>query len=254
LFVNARRLDFPLRDGSPASRIGFIPFDYTKAGRVGMGLSRTTRVALPRAYPGKPVPPTPTPIALDFEDHAVGEKARGATTIEETAEAVIRVTNETAASGKHSLKFVDKPGQKHNFNPHLYFQPGFQEGVATASFALRVENNAHFYHQWRTETTGSLNGPTIVVRPDGALYAGERRLLDVPLGVWFRVELRCGLGKKADGRYTVIIRLPGRTAPLRFDNLPCHPDFDRINWFGFVADGVGEGVFYVDDIRLSVRP
>ena len=59
-------------------------------------------------------------------------------------EATIRVTEEAAATGKHSLKFSDAPGQKVSYNPHLWYEPRYLEGVMEGCFALRVEPGAVF--------------------------------------------------------------------------------------------------------------
>ncbi len=76
-FVNAEKGDFRLKRGSPAKRIGFQPFDWTKAGV--RGSAEWKKLARARQYrPVKfaPQPPPASPLALkeDFESASVGPR------------------------------------------------------------------------------------------------------------------------------------------------------------------------------------
>lgn len=249
LFVDPGRGDFRLRPGSPATKIGFQPIDLSRTGRQTGGRERIT--TMPRAFPP---PPPPQPIAEDFESVAVGDKAPGATTNEENAEATIRVTEETAATGRRSLKFIDAPGQQHNYSPHMYYSPTFSTGTLVGRFALRVEPGAVLYHEWRDSASPYHVGPSLRVDASGALYANGRPLTLLPHRTWLRFEITCGLGEQATGTYDLVVRFPGRTAPLRYPGLPCGSrEMRGLRWFGFVADGTEAGVFYVDDIELRLR-
>ncbi len=249
LFVAPDRNDFRLKPGSAASTVGFLPFDMLQAGRIGRGSRKPDPVWTDRAYPAPPKP-TPTRVKTGFEEQTVGDRAADATTVEETEEATARVTDETAASGKHSLKFVDRPGQKAEYNPHVWWTPNLGKGVVIATFALRVEPGTHMYHEWRGPGGPAFAGPSLHVDRNGALTARGTKLLDLPHGQWVRFEIKCRVGEDAAGAFDLAIRLPGRAAPLRFMGLPCDPGFSMLTWFGFVANSTGPGVFYLDDIEV----
>lgn len=247
LFVAPEKGDFRLKPGSPAEKIGFEPIDLSQAGR-------QDRPKPTRRPPAFPSPPPPQPIAQDFEEVSVGEKAPQAFTWEENEQATIRVTEETAASGKRSLKFIDTPNQKENYNPHLHYSPNYLRGVVHSRFALRVEPGVLMYHEWRDYSTPYRVGPSFTIEKDGALIVGGKRLTTLPLSRWIVFEIVCGVGRDATGTYDLTIHLPGRTPPLRYQKLACaHPEFDRLQWFGFVANGREDAVFYLDDLRLELK-
>jgi hypothetical protein len=255
-FTAPRRGDFRLKADSPAARIGFVPIDLSRTGRQAAGTPRTSPIARrlpPRSFDLPPQALPPSPIRQDFEEIPTGGKLPGATVYEENAEATIRVTEETAFSGKRSLKFIDKAGQQAGYNPHCFFVPNFKDVRLRGRFALRWEEGAVFYHEWRTDGTPYIVGPSVRVSADGTLTAGGRTLMRLTPGRWTRFEILCGVGKASRGTYTLSVQ-EGDAAPRRFTDLPCQVGFRAVNWFGFVADGTTDAVFYLDDILLEPIP
>ncbi len=245
-FVAPEKGNFSLRPGSPALDLGFKPIETKGIGR--LTKSRTPDVKPPRAFPP---PPPPQPVRDAFEGTAPGARPGLATVNEENEVAVVRVTEETAATGKRSLKFTDAPGQEHNYNPHIYYTPGFHDGVVVGRFALRVEPGATFYHEWRDSANPYHVGPSLRVEETGSLLANGKRLMALPMSQWVRLEVTCPLGAKAKGRYDLVVRSPGAASPARFTGLSCSPDFAALDWYGFTADGVKAATFYLDDVNLE---
>ena len=190
----------------------------------------------------------PSAIHQDFEAIAVGERVLEAQNNDEGGEAVIRVSDEIAASGKHSLKFIDRASQKWSFNPHLVYSDVRDEGILDGEFDLRVDKTTNFLYQWRENET-LLMGPTVRVR-EGALIVDEKDLMPIPMGEWVHFKVKCGLGSKATGKFDLEVCVPG-AEPKVFHDLACSPKFKKMNWFGLLADGTKDAVFYVDNVTLK---
>lgn len=250
LFEDALRGDFRLKRGSPAGQVGFRPFDLDRAGLV----TRRSAPQLPRAFPEPPGPPPPTPVSEDFELYAPGEKPLGVILNEEREPFVIRVTDERAAVGSRSLKVQDGPGQQYNFNPHLFYRPGFREGVAQASFYLWVEPDSHPYHEWRDGQGSYRTGPAVWIGPGGQVSPGASRpvLMEIPLQQWVYFEITCKLGSRADGTWDLAIT-PQGGARREFRGLKCDSAFGSVDWFGFVSNHTAEAAFFLDGVRLDVK-
>ncbi len=251
LFVAPEKGDFRLKPGSPASKIGFKPLDQREAGIPAASRWKavtSARVVIRPAFSGLAAPPPPMPLAENFERYEPGEKPRTFTLFEEGDQYVIRVTDETAAIGRKSLRLVDGP-QQHTFNPHIFYDPNFLEGRLEARFWVRMEAGAHLYHEWRDYSSPYNTGPSVAFR-EGAVYSGNQRLADLPNGVWAQVTLTCVLGARATGKFDLRLEVPGRPALVR-RGLPCNPEFRNLRWFGFVMDGQTPAVAYLDDIVLK---
>jgi PKD repeat protein len=251
LFVDPAQYDFALQPGSPALGLGFQPFDLSTAGRTTAPRDPLTTEPLPRAFPEAP---PPRPIVDDFEYTRVGQGPRRAIVWEENAQATVRVTDETASSGVHSLKFIDGPGQTYEFNPHIYYVPeaGLSEGLLSGSFAWRLEAGAYGVHEWRDWPTGLpyATGPSLWMRTDGWAWAGGEQLFQIPYGTWMHFVIVCGTGDLADGKWALIADWPGLAAPLRFDDLPCDADFRTLSWYGWSGMATWDATFYIDNINL----
>lgn len=196
----------------------------------------------------------PEPILQDFEALAVGSRTPGAETQEENETMTARVSDEQAASGRHSLKFVDGPGQEQPFNPHVFYRTNFDYGRAVGGFDLRIDSWTSFYYQWRDYTRGFVRGPTVRVLPGGQLVHGDQELMRVPVDQWVRYEVVCGLGDDATGTFDLKVFLPGEGEPRAFEGLDCEEGFRRLDWVGFVSPGTETTIFYVDDIEVRLLP
>jgi hypothetical protein len=257
LFVAPAQGDFRLQDGSPAAKIGFKPFSLTGFGRL-TPAAADLPAELPRAFPPPPPPPPPGPIEEDFELLAVGDPCPGTQTNEDAVvtEATARVSAEQAAGGKHSLKLRDLPGQKYPWDPHVFFDPSFNGGQAEASFDLYLLGGTTVYHEWRDNHAPYRAGPSLRIRPDGTLTAGERELAKLPLQTWIRFEITWGMTPELAGRFTlkVLAAAAQTAAPMTFADLPCDPQCRALRWFGFCCEGNEAGGYYLDNLRLTPKP
>jgi hypothetical protein len=254
-FADPAHDDFHLLPDSPAPRIGFKPFALSGFGRE-TPAAPDLPLELPRAFPPPPPPPPPTPIEEDFELLAVGDRCPGAQTFEDEVVkgATVRVSDEQAATGKHSLKLQDLPGQQYPWNPHVFFDPAYEGGRAEASFDLRLEGGTTVFHEWRDYSAPYRVGPSFRIAPDGRLYVGEdRTLTTLPLRTWFHVAIAWGMIPDLAGRFTLTVTVPG-AAPQVFADLPCDPRCCTLRWFGFCCEGNEAGAYYLDNLRLTHLP
>jgi hypothetical protein len=250
-FVSAKAHDFRLKSDSPAFKIGFQPIDASKAGLYGEAewVDAPKRVRRKAFKYQPPPPPRPTPIRDDFEEIPVGAQPEGPHVSVESEAANILVSDEAAASGKHSLKFTDAPGQRYSFNPHMYYAPNFTQGVMVESFDLRMEKGAIADFQWRDAASPYHVGPAVRVEADGRVLSKGKEIGQVPLGQWTHFEIRCALGSKAKGSFDLRFG-PDGGKMTELNGLPCDPNCRELRWLGFVSDAKDASVFYVDNITL----
>ena len=252
-FADPTKGDFSLAKDSPALALGFQPIDTTDVGLHGPA----EWAALPAKYPNRPVPPAEPPkpptFADDFEKTAVGELPEGCQVIgvDRAKGGLACITDETAASGKHSLKITDAPGLEHVWEPHLIYSPAINTGPARFRFALRVEPGAIFWTEWRDHSSPYKVGPSVHVEKDGRVVVGADTLLTLPHGQWVRFQIDATLGRKTDGKWTLTVTLPGKAAQT-FKDLPFgKADFRKLRWIGVMSMAAEKAVTYLDDLALE---
>lgn len=252
-FVNPAARDFRLRPDSPAVKMGFKPFDYTKAGVYG----DAAWVQLARGLPMPPLeiapdapPPAPLVFKDDFEAMPVGAKPTEAQVNTENKGDSILVTDEVANGGQHSLKITDAPGLQFNYSPHFFYSPHHLDGITRFAFDLRAEAGVDMYHEWRDDHTPYRVGPSFWIQHGKLIIAG-REIMDIPTGQWVHFEVVAGLGQKSTGTWDLTVTLPN-SAPQRFPGLKNgSADWKTLTWLGFSSTATDKVVFYLDNLDLS---
>ncbi|MHB8994468.1 MAG: right-handed parallel beta-helix repeat-containing protein [Armatimonadota bacterium] len=255
-FVNPAKYDFRLKPTSPALALGFKQIDTSTVGLYGdaawVNEARNFKYP-PTVLPGLPPPPPPLSVDDGFETTVVGAEPDLANTSEPEGTASIRVTDEQAARGKHSLKFTDAPGLSQPWQPHTFYSPHFLTGKVLQSFDLRIEPGAKLYTEWRDNGAYPDNiGPSLEVDAEGNLTASKQPLLKLPVSQWVHIKIEGAAGKDAARTYDVTVTLPG-AQPQRFEGIPNQgKNFRELHWLGFVSLAEQTAVFYVDNVKIEL--
>lgn len=253
-FVDPGRRNYALKPTSPALKLGFKPIDTSRIGVYASPDRRTwprPEVKVVRDVFDYTPPETASAkqMALrDYEDYAVGEPERNAHVGNKDAGTAL-VTDETAAGGKHSLKFTDAAGLGASFFPYVTYPLEQETGSLKMTFDLRWEKGGMMALDWRDDPYKYNMGPNLTTSADGKLSANGKQLLQLPEGQWVHIEINCVLGEKAAGKYDLTIKLPD-AAPQVFKDTDCSPKFSTLNCVVFMAVADAPGVFYIDHLAF----
>lgn len=208
------------------------------------------------ALPTVPDLPSP-PVHETFEAVKPGQRAASIAVGGEDVKAggTIRVTDETAAEGKQSLKISKVPGLAKPFYPYCWFETRWSDGLLTVATAVRLEPGAILSIDMRqNEPNGRLvTGPRLRLAADGALRVGTRDLCALAAAKWYRLSLTTKLGGAADGLFDLVVTdADGKRSEYRGLAMTDRA-FRRLDWCGFICEGDRAQTVYLDDVTIQAR-
>lgn len=260
LFVDPAKCDFRLRPGSPAARIGFVPFDPSQAGVTGADAWRDlARRFTPPVEPPHPAQPELTPLTLDedFEQTPV-DRPPAIAKIEPTWAwplygLRVSIAAEPSPSGQRCLKIVENSPGLPLWAPMLVYFPAHRQGQTRLSFDVKPERQAHLAVSLEDRSgrgTDSLGGPHVSIR-DGQIFVAGHPPLPISWGEWTHVELTVGVGPEAGGTFDLAVT-PSRGAPHFVNSIKYRsPDWNHLQWLAFSSAGDRDSAISLDNIRLT---
>jgi hypothetical protein len=256
LFVDPLHGDFRLRPGSPAAKIGFVPFDYSRAGVYGSPawIRLAADYDLAEVQWADPPPPLP-PLEFREDFEAVPEGATpplAAQTYHGGREdsAFVRViTGMGSGDSRRCLKLQDAAGLDFFFNPHFYYSPRHTAGTTRLSFDFRMEPDSVWFLEWRDDAQPYRVGPRLTVQ-DQQLHVPGVPPIDLPADEWIRVEMVARLGDDSSETWDLMLDVPGHE-PRALSGLAFgHPEFRTLTWLGFCSTADHAAALYLDNIEL----
>ena len=263
LFVDPAKGDWTLKPDSPALKLGFKPFDWHDTGvyRTNAAWRALSEEACWDRFEDAPKAPKYRRERLqsDFERHRVGNVTHSMGSfapLDANAgrPGQLQIVDADPAQGKKSLKFVDAPDLKPSWAPIVTAACGVDEGVATLSFALKIETGATPTIELRDYPKGQplVNGVRLSVVKD-RLLAGGKDVCAMRPGVWHDVVLTLPMSGPEKGRWSVAVTPRGGvTSRVQFEKF-LDDRFKELKWIGFISYGATTSVWYLDDVKLDTR-
>ncbi|MCX7014604.1 MAG: beta-galactosidase trimerization domain-containing protein, partial [Candidatus Sumerlaeota bacterium] len=190
----------------------------------------------------------------DFEREPKGKTAvsQYRVSVDKSGKTAVQIAPGVAASGTHSLQFVDDPAAEPSFLPHMNVQfPACANCVGRLSFDLMLESGATAFVNLRVENdTAKGTGPAIAFTGGGPMNVqGKGDLLAIPANQWLHVEIRYPLD--GGGVYDLIIKMPDGQERA-FPGLPyVDRHWRQCGWIGFGGRSEVKASYYIDNLAIE---
>lgn len=186
--------------------------------------------------------PHPVPKVLLADDFETDSGPLGSLKVDGVA-----ITDETAATGRRSLRFTDGPNYAKPFYP--YINPALPAvpltGQVRVLLALKLDEAATVVVECRDREK---SGPLVRFDGGGKVIVDGQQRASFPPGSWFTLELRLSL---EEHWYEGAIIIPGQE-PQPLGRLPYRTsEFRRPDRLYLVGEGTVKSVFYVDDVIVE---
>ncbi len=250
-FNNPEKYDFRLKSDAAGTTKGFKPFDYSKAGVYGdkawIKLANSIKYPSFSTPPPTPLPP-PMSINDKFDHDSKDSQPSGVSVNTENRNHAIRITDELACSGKHSLKITDDAKFQKSYNPHFYYTPYHTNGVTSMSFDMLIRTNTIMYHEWRDSRSSPYRvGPTFSVR-NCKLSIDNKETITLTPDQWIHINISADLGSGDNRKWNISVTSPDKSKKelkgLKFKT----PTFDKLTWLGFCSTAAHKTEFFLDNI------
>lgn len=251
LFVAPEKGDWTLKPESPALKLGFVPFDWKKAGvRPGTPWENVAKAPLPPMIFGQKPTPPPVHISQGFETE--GDDRKESSQYRHNLNGLYIVKNIEGHPGK-CLEFRDGPDLKHVWEPALDLKPNHVQGVSRMAYDLRLENDFHFVNEWRSNSKvpGQVYASGLrLVMKDGGVSLDGKPIGKYPSTEWIRVEIEFELGENANPPLSIKLSSLEKPGTVILETKTTRTPMDSLGAVVFLGAGTVSAKAWMDNIEV----
>lgn len=261
LFVDPSKGDWRLRPGSPAKRIGFVAFDWTKAG-VFKGDQHWCTKSAERTWDDFCDAPQPPRVVItegrcDFENCMAGKSAIASMDNllvpfcpESSDGRSIMVIDSDSAHGEKCVVFKELPNLCQSWFPVINCKLKLENCRAFVRFSVKPLSGDYLLQFEPRDYEGKgewkyVSGPMLKFR-NGEVSVDGGRIASVPVGKWTDVTMHLDLTAR-----TWIVETQTRGGVQGRANGRLPNGFDIFTYIGFIGLGKENSEIAIDDIEFG---
>ncbi len=195
--------------------------------------------------------PIAAPIALvvDMATARLGTRPDGLRYAPADAPGAIGLVENRSAPGGRCILFKDSAVLARRFDPHAFANLNHDRGTSTGSFAILIDADTDFVHEWRDNSSPYLTGPSLRITAAGVTVNG-RQIAPAVVGQWLQVRVAAALGPAA-GTWSLEVNTGGAGAASFTGLAPVSPQWRRLNYVGYISNAVRETSFCLAAVGVA---
>ena len=176
----------------------------------------------------------PLPLVIDLTTARLGSQPPGLRYSPSGDTTAITVVENQQAPGGRCLQFNDSAAMPNRYDPHAFAALNHETGVTTDTFAILIDADTDFIHEWRDHDQPYLIGPSLRITAAGVSVNGKQ-VAPAVVGQWMQLRMTAALGPAA-GTWSLDITLPKAINQTITGLRAVSPLWRRLNYVGYISN------------------
>ena len=176
----------------------------------------------------------PLPLVIDLASARLGTQPAGLRYSPAGDTAAITLVENQQAPGGRCLRFIDSASMANRYDPHAFATLNHDTGVTTDTFAILIDADTDFIHEWRDNGQPYLIGPSLRITAAG-ISANGKQVAPAAVGQWMQLRMTAALGPAA-GTWSLDVTLPNAATQTISGLRTVSPLWRRLNYVGYISN------------------
>ena len=191
----------------------------------------------------------PLPLVIDLAGARLGSQPAGLRYSPAADATAITVVENKQAPGGRCLQFNDSASMPNRYDPHAFAALNHDAGVTTDTFAILIDADTDFVHEWRDNGQPYLIGPSLRITAAG-ISANGKQVAPAVVGQWMQLRMTAALGAAA-GTWSLDVTLPKSATQTISGLRPVSPLWRRLNYVGYISNAAQTTAFCLASVSVT---